>query len=295
LDLETRSSHTLTEKRAQRSLLANPGRTINQVDTALDSPVSLDLGLSGGFGELAGLADPELCGIRDPLGAVRLPPDPFALLDVSLDGFRPNEASYRLATCLAVSIGGAAILDEHVCSLAVAPEPDLRAFSGSRGRIFFAESFLAAATSDEANVRRGMPLDTAARRDYARWDASNGHVFGLYDPQIHALIFTLQATPLNHEHVTLHELGHALTIRGAWNTAHLRADLLEDLPQPIATLLDNYARGDGREAVRERVLEALAEAYVWWVVGRWRELSQPLFGALHGLLTTGELRMVARN
>lgn len=278
-----------------RSFPANPGRTISQVDTALESPVSLDLGLSGGLGELAVLADPELCGIRDPLGAVRLPPDPFALLDVSLEGFRPSEASYRLATSVAVSIDGAAILDEHVRSLAVAPEPDLRTFVGSRGQIFFAESFRAAATSDEANVRRGMPLDAAARRDYARWDASNGHIFGLYDPQIHALIFTPQVTPLNHERVTLHELGHALTLRGAWGMAHLRADLLEDLPQSIAALLDNYAQGDGREAVRERVLEALAEAYVWWVVGRWRELAQPLFGALHRLLTMGELGIVARH
>jgi hypothetical protein len=160
-----------------RSFPANPGRTNGRVDTGLESPVSLDLGLSGGVGELAVVADPEMCGIRDPLGAARLPPDPFALLDVSLEGFRPSEASYRLATSLAVSIDGAAILDEQVGSVAVAPEPDLRTFVGSRGQVFFAASFLAAATSDEANVRRGMPLDAAVRRDYARWDASNGHVF----------------------------------------------------------------------------------------------------------------------
>jgi hypothetical protein len=159
--------------------------------------------------EFAAVAVSVPYGIRDPLGAVRLPPDPFALLDVSLDGIRPTEASYLLARRLSVSIGGAAILDEHVGSLASAPETDLRTFARGQGQIFFADSFVAAATSDEANLRRGMPLDEAARRDYARWDAHCGHVFGLYDPQIHALIFTPQATPLNHERLSLHELGHA--------------------------------------------------------------------------------------
>jgi hypothetical protein len=202
----------------------------------------------------------------------------------------PCEASYQLARSLALSIDGTTILDEHVGSLAVAPVHDLQSFAQSRGRILFAESFVAAATSDIANIRRGMPLDAAGRQDYARWDAKPGHVFGLYDPQIHSLIFTTQTMPLNHERVTLHELGHALTLRNAWQFAHLRADVLIDLPKPIAALLDNYAQGDRREAVRERVLEALAEAYVWTVVGRWRELPPALFSALHGLLTNGALR-----
>jgi hypothetical protein len=262
--------------------------------TGLQTPDLTHPGSNRYLAGLAGLSDMDMCQMRDPLGAVRLPPDPFALLDVSVDGMRPSEASYRLAQSLCLRIDGARILEEHVQSLAVVPEHDLRRFAFSSGRIFFAESFVAAATCDAANVRRGMPLDAAARRDYGRWDASSGHIFGLYDPLIHALIFTPQSVPLNHEHVSLHELGHALTMRFAWDIAHLRPDLLLDLPQPIHALLQNYAQGQGREAVRERVLEALAEAYVWSIVGRWRELPQALFDALHSILTTGHLSVRTR-
>lgn len=268
-----------------------PGRAYDYLmDTALGLAVSPEF--SPGFGLDQPPGGPAVGGIRDPLGAVRLPPDPFSLLDVPMDAARPSEASYRLAQALAVQVNGAEVLQEHLRSLSAAPEHDLRLFSETRGRIFFADNFVAAATSDEANFRRGMPLDASARRDYGRWDRRPGHVFGLYDPQIHALIFTSQATPLNHERVTLHELGHALTLRGAWELAPLRPDVLQGLPKPIALLLDNYAQGENREAVRERVLEALAEAYAWSVLGRYRELPRPLLIALQQILTSGTLSLV---
>ena len=104
---------------------------------------------------------------------------------------------------------------------------------------------------------------------------------------MHALIFTPQATPANHERLTLHELRHALTLPSMYRTAHLHLELLCGLPAQIDEMLCAYPQGSDRAAVRERVLEVLAEAYVWTVVGRWRELPGCLFSALQGILTVG--------
>lgn len=222
---------------------------------------------------------------RDPLGAVRRPPDPFALGDICTDAVRPSEASYQLARSLAVQVDGVDLLEEHLCSLAVAPEQDMLSFQHARGTIFFAETFVAAATCVQAGFRRGAPLDRNARARYEEFDADRGRVFGVFDPGMNALIFTSQAIPANHERVTLHELGHALTLPAMYRSAHLHPELLEDIPAQIADMLCAYPQGSGRAAVRERVLEVLAEAYVWTVVGRWRELPSGLFCALQGILT----------
>lgn len=224
---------------------------------------------------------------RNPLAAVRRPPDPFALGDVCTDAARPSEASYELARMLAVRVGEAELLDAHLYSLAVAPVQDLLCFKRAGGTIFFADTFLAGATSIEAGLQRGAPLDRAARTRYEDLDADPGHVFGVFDPMMHALIFTPQATPANHEQITLHELGHALTLPPMYRTAHLRGELLRGLPAEIDVMLRAYPQGNDRAAIRERVLEALAEAYVWTVVGRWQELPGALFGTLQGILTAG--------
>ena len=221
---------------------------------------------------------------REPLGPVRLPPDPFSLMDVATDATRPTEMSYELARSLAICVGETGLLDAHLISLAVAPQQNLQTFAQSRGTIFFAETFLQAVCSDEANFRRGGPVDPAVRHRYADFDRAGERIFGVYDPQMHSLIFTPQATPANHERVTLHELGHALTLRAAYRVAHLRSDLLRGVPWEIGMVLAAYPQGHDREAVRERVLEVLAEAYVWTVVGRWRELPMPLFDALYAIL-----------
>jgi hypothetical protein len=40
------------------------------------------------------------------------------------------------------------------------------------------------------------------------------------------------------------------------------------------------------------VLEVLAEAYVWIIVGRWRELPQRVFSEMQAILNGGELSAV---
>lgn len=225
-------------------------------------------------------------GVLDP---IRLPPDPFDVLDQASDASAPTAESCAVARSLLISVGGTPELTAHVTSLASAPVDHLRTFAARRGCIICAPTFLEAVTCDEANLRRGWPLPSTAQREFKDLDARAGHVFGLYVEHLHALVFTPQAVPLNHERVTLHELGHALTVRGASQTAHLRADLQCDLPPRIERLMRNYAQDNDRAAVRERVLEALAEAYAFSVLGRFRELSPGLLQALQELLTYGEL------
>jgi hypothetical protein len=230
---------------------------------------------------------------RDALGPIRMPPDPFALLDVPLEGCRPSMESIAAARELSISIDGASVIDEHVLALAVAPTHDLHRLKWSNCAIMFANSFLAAADSEEANWRRQGPLREESRRYYESLDLVASDVFGLYDQEIHALIFTPVAYPINHERVTLHELGHALTMRSAYRVAHLRSDLLCGLPPLIQEFLTAYPQGSDRASVRERVLEVLAEAYVWTIVGRWAELPSSVQDALHGVLNGSDLRQIS--
>lgn len=65
-------------------------------------------------------------------------------MDVCLDGTRASEASYRLAKSLALSVDGTPILEDHLSSLAMAPEHDLESFADSRGRARAKQQTLAA-------------------------------------------------------------------------------------------------------------------------------------------------------
>lgn len=226
---------------------------------------------------------------RDPLRAVRRPPDPFSLLDTSVDALRATEQSLATARSLAQSIDGAPIDDALLGALAVVPLNNLFVFKRRRGQIFFAETFLAAAESDQANERRGRPLDAAIRSEYLELDQAGDHVFGIYHQEFDALVFTGRARPLNHERVVLHEFGHAMTVPGWYRVAHLRSDLLLGLPLQIQDLLKAYPQGGSGDAVRERVLEALAEAYVWMLVGRWDDLPPPLRLLIQGVVAGEEL------
>lgn len=179
-----------------------------------------------------GLALPLLStapfAVRNPLRAVRRPPDPFALLDAALDACRVNEQTYATARSLVETVRGAKADDWLVRSLAIVPPNNMRAFSRRHGRIVFADSFLAAAESDLANERRGRPMHPGVRQAYIEFDQEAGHIFGVYDQEFDALVFSGKATPLNHERVIVHEFGHAMTVRDWYRVAHLRSDLLLD-------------------------------------------------------------------
>jgi hypothetical protein len=235
----------------------------------------------------------SLAAVRSPLAAVRRPPDPFSLLEVSVDGAAPHEESYDIARELSIAVAGGEILEAHVGSLAVVPPKDMRRFRSERGRILFADSFLSAVESDLANRLRGGPLEPIVRPDFIELDEGAAPVFGIYAPDLHALVFTPKHEPLNHERVTLHEMGHALTLRMWLRTAHLYPHLLDGLPSAIRELLKGYAQGTDRVALRERVLEVFAEAYVWLLAGRERELAQPLLSELLDTLNDRQLRLAS--
>ena len=228
--------------------------------------------------------------IRDPLRAVRRPPDPFALLDTALDACRINEQTYAIAGSLTASVQGTKVDDWLVRSLAVVPSNNMRAFARRGGRIIFAESFLGAAESDLAEQRRGRPLHPGVRRAYVEFDQEAEHIFGVYDQEFDALVFTGKAMPLNHERVIVHEFGHAMTVPDWYRVAHQHPDLLLDLPRQIKDLLTAYPQGPEREAVRERVLEVLADAYVWMLVGRWDELPVRLRVVMQDVIAGQALR-----
>lgn len=234
------------------------------------------------------------CLIRDPLRAVRRPPDPFSLMDVPLDGACPSEESLAIARSLAVSVDGVPIDERFVSPLAFVPVGNLRAFKLRGGEIAFARSYLEAIDSDYGNERRGYPLNEAALAMYRRFDQPRPPVYGLFDPPMDALIFSNAVTPVNHERVVLHEFGHAMTVALA-HVAHLRSDLLVGLPEQINEFLRGYPPGNHSDEirVRVRVLEALAEAYVWALVGRFSELPPRLHSIVHGVLSSDGLNMSA--
>lgn len=209
-------------------------------------------------------------GVRDPLRPIRRPPDYFAPLDRTADAFPADEGTFRAACAAAHPIGDADIDEKLLQWLSQVPLTDMRAFARRGGRIVFASSFLAAADGDEANRRRRRPLHPVTYSTYADFDRTP--VFGAYDGELDWMIFTGSAASIDGERLVLHEFGHAMTVPHWIQRAHLRADLLLGLPAQIDDVLKQYPQGDDIIAVRERVLEALAEAYAWMCLGRWSEL-----------------------
>lgn len=240
------------------------------------------------FGRLADGAAPWLPAARG-LPPVRRPLDPFALREMPMDGCRVSEESLRLALRMGSSVDESEVNEDLLNALAIAPVAHLRLFSHAGGRILFGRTFVAVATSDEANRMRGRPISDRDLATFIEYDAAGANVLGLYDGGTNALLFTATAQAADAERIILHELGHALTVALAERRAHLRSDLLRQLPSELLTFLRPYAQGNGRMEVAERVLEVLAEAYVWLVVGRGEELSPDLLSALMEMLDGDEL------
>jgi hypothetical protein len=125
---------------------------------------------------------------------------------------------------------------------------------------------------------------------YAEFDDPEPPVYGLYDPELDALVFSTALEPINYEHLVLHEFGHAMTLHAWHPISHQRADLLFGLPSQIADLLGLYPAGADLQAISMRVLEVLAEAYVWTIVGRFNELPGRLGGIAQDVLAGENLR-----
>ena len=108
----------------------------------------------------------------------------------------------------------------------------------------------------------------------------------IYDPGLNLLVFPTHYIARDLERVVLHELGHALTM----SLANPHPALLEGLPTEIARHVSHagYGSDDPAIALRVRVNEALAEAYVYLVVGRGDELPWALLSDLMFILSSVE-------
>jgi hypothetical protein len=213
-----------------------------------------------------------------------------------LDALAGNTASYSMArsspdsrrSARAISdvIGaGAPIIDRYLDALSFAPSSHLALLAKRGARIVFAPTIADALTSGTAAQRRGEPLDL-----YETWQVRaeygpDAGVAGVYDPDTDWLIFPTAYCTTDLKRLTLHELGHALTVK----RAAVRAGLLDELPVPLRrhVFSDGYAvPGDPAQTLRQRVLEALAEGYIYVIEGRGGELSDALSSELVFMLQT---------
>jgi len=218
---------------------------------------------------------------------VRPQRDPFSLLTETEPGTRFSERSRLFARNLSILVGEEApVIERYLDVLALAPPEHLDLLRRRGTRIVFAPTIPHALLSSAARDRRGRE-PTAGERLKLRADYSpESGTAAIFDPELNFLVFPTHYVARDLERVVLHELGHALTM----SLANPRPALLEDLPPPIARHVSHPGYGsDGHpETLCRRVNEALAEAYVYLVVGRGSELPMPLLSDLMFILTAVE-------
>lgn len=218
---------------------------------------------------------------------VRPQRDPFSLLTESSPGTRFSERSRLFARNIAILVGEEApVIDRYLDVLALAPPEHLDLLRRRGTRIVFAPTIPHALFSSAATERRGREL-TAKERLLLRTKYSpESGTAAIFDPSLNMLVFPTHYVARDLERVVLHELGHALTV----SLANPRAALLENLPASIAKHVRHHGYGSDNptDALRIQVNEALAEAYVYLVVGRGSELPVELLSDLMFILTSVE-------
>lgn len=213
--------------------------------------------------------------------------DPLSPGVESLPGTRVSKEAWQAAQSLSVVLASDGrrppIVDRYLDALARAPVEHVRLLSARKARIVFAPTVPEALESPWTADRRGRLLTSQERLDVrARYGRAAGTA-ALYEPEIDALILPTTYAGLDLERAVMHELGHALTMP----LVSVRASLLENLPPAIASHVRDPGYGDPRESgtLRSRVHEALAEAYVYLIVGRCGELPAALLSDLLFILT----------
>jgi hypothetical protein len=218
---------------------------------------------------------------------VRAAPDEFASLAESRPGSRASEASWLLARRLSVVVGEhAPVIDRYLAVLAMAPAEHLQLLLRRGTRIVFAPTIEHALLSEPACKKRGTPPSAAERMKLRSEYSPESGTAAIFDPVLDFLIFPTHYCARDLERVVLHELGHALTMP----LANPRPALLKNLPKEIARHIKHRGYGpDGDpETLRQRVLEVLAEAYVFVVVGRHAELPSAVMSDLFFILAAVE-------
>jgi hypothetical protein len=177
--------------------------------------------------------------------------------------------------------------------LSAAPVEHLARFRRDGGHIIFAPTPADGYRSSEAARIRGRWLTAEEVEAFRRRYCLETKTVGVYVPDLRALIFPTSygSDELDLEWLVLHELGHALTYHRVSVEAGAHEDLLRGLPRDIAAHVGQsaYCEREGEVGVRDQVLEALAEAYVFDVVGRRADLSPALASALDDILYGNDL------
>jgi hypothetical protein len=218
---------------------------------------------------------------------VRPQRDPFSVLTETGGGTRFSERSRLFARNLSIVVGDQAlVIERYLDVLALAPPEHLDLLRRRGTRIIFAPTIPHALLSKAAITRRGDEPSAEERLKLRTEYSPESGTAAIFDPNLNLLVFPTHYVARDLEHVVLHELGHALTM----TLATPNPELLKDLPPDIAQHVENRAYGpEGQEeTLRLRVYEALAEAYVYLVVGRGPDLPYALLSDLMFILTTVE-------
>jgi hypothetical protein len=198
-----------------------------------------------------------------------------------------SEPSHEAARAIVTVVGPRApIIDFYLAALSFAPVNHLALLARRGARIVFGPTVDAVLTSPWAAKRRGRELSMSeARQTRIDYGPESGTA-GAYDSAIDALVFPTSYRAKDVMGVVLHELGHALTLP----RAQLRAALIKELPSRLRRHVysECYRAATQQETLRCRILEALAEGYVYLLEGRSDELPDALTSELIFILQSVE-------
>ena len=216
-------------------------------------------------------------------GPTREPDDPFRTGREPLRGSRASEESWSVARALSTLVGSRVpVVDRYLDALSHAPAEHLRLLQQRGAAICFAPTIEHALTSDWANERRGRPLTSRQVWTVHLHYSQETGTAAIYDPGIDALVLPTSYVTRDLERVVLHEPGHALTM----SHVSVRESLITNLPPEIARRLRDSGFSQESGGLEDAVKEAVADAYVFLIVGRHEELPEPLLSELILILTT---------
>lgn len=232
----------------------------------------------------------EQIAVHGSCGPGREQPDPFAIGHETEAGSRQTAESAELARAMLQRTpfeASTTAVARYLHGFAYVPPVDMHALHDRGMAIAVAPGIMHVVESEWANRRRGHPLRAGQQRT---WEQLERRSLAIYEAALDLIICPLAPLEdkaygrLDREYPAVHEVGHALTYHAAFRTAPYRADLLEGLTPAIARHVNRYPQGSSPAAVRERVLEALAEAYRLMIAGCDRHVPRALSSALLAIL-----------
>lgn len=178
------------------------------------------------------------------------------------------------------------VVERYLGAFSQAPAAHLELLGSRDIRVIFAPRIVDAFASRTANRRRGRKLSASELWDLRINLSERTGVVAVYDPELDLLVLPTSYATRDLERAVLHELGHALTMAAS----SPRAELLKHLPPEIASHVarSTYTGVNARTTMQARVFEALAESYVYLVVGRAEELPSALLSELVFILNSVE-------